>query len=166
LKELVCKDSRQTISENSGVITIPQECMVETPTKQIHASKDRNSIQRHAFQVEMQQPDVTIPQHEIVHTNTWNWDNQTTRINDGELDDVLKEAVSASQEFSSTQLTVLIISAMVLLVMFILGGLVIFKKVHRESTGQRQSTQTQEAVYESVELSEILKASPKTNIDQ
>lgn len=155
-RELKCATYSKAIVPSVGVITIAPECVIETTTRRIYPNLEYTNIQKHGFHLNLEE-DKEIEMNEtkpIIHQNPFVTMDKTSNIQDGELDEVLKDAVNASQEFSSTQWTILSISIMITIVFLIIGILFVILYFKRTSS-VRLST-----VYETIAMDDLL---PKLN---
>lgn len=93
-KNLICPNSRSLINENAGIITIQNDCKIETPTTTITASKDLNSIQKHAFKFDLEDiPEITELQ---IKPKPVNIHFDDTPFDETSLNKVLTEAAEAT----------------------------------------------------------------------
>lgn len=151
-KELKCTTYSKTIQSKVGVITIAPDCVIDTPTRRILPNGERTTVQRHGFhmnfeadnETNIREPEIHVQQVPLVASD------RTARIHDDELEEVLKDAVSASQEFSSTQWIILAIAAMVTTAVMLTTGTWVFLIFH-----QRRNQDTETPVEETIPLEEI-----------
>lgn len=125
-KEMICEHHREEIEISAGIIDIPKDCVIDTPTKTIFASQNKNKIVRHAFHVEVND---TIDWTPGATSRRPEGSRKMKAVDDSSLDDTLKDAVSVSEAFNtwnwmSICITVAVAGAVVIMVIVLTVWLV------------------------------------------
>lgn len=95
---MICEHHREEIEISAGIIDIPKDCVIDTPTKTIFAGQNKNKIVRHAFHVEVND---TIDWTHDATSQRPEGSKKMKAVDDSSLDDTLKDAVSVSEAFNT-----------------------------------------------------------------
>lgn len=159
--EKICNNGRHTIKEQSGVIKLEDDCYIETKTTKIIASLDRNSVRKHGFHAILKEQTVDWTMNHMKVAPIKAGDTDMSRISDGALVDVLKDAVDASQEANTTDLTMYIVVAAITSVVTVV--LVIVGIIGWIRCTNRPGQPIKEEIYEAVTIDQITNSTNETN---
>lgn len=138
-KELICQHRRENIESSARIIAIPADCVIETPTKTIFAKQNKNIITRHAFHLEVNDTIDEIKHISLINETTPHASKvKQITIDDSGLDDVLKDAVSASQASNLWKWIALGMISTIVGIIVILGFTVYCLKRRSSTAGESQ----------------------------
>lgn len=152
-KELVCKNSRSIIKEQTGLIKLKKDCYVETKSHIIRASPDKVSQARHVFKIDVDEK-LKLDK-KMVQEKLFTYDLDATKIDENKVEDVLKEAVDTSQAFSFLESTAILIAVTVSSILAtVIVGFICYWKIFRNRPSEYTT--------ESLEMTQVGTTDPLT----
>jgi hypothetical protein len=119
-KELVCGETRRKIIERTGLIILNRTCIIETPTRIIRPAQDTSERTiRKAIVTEITTEEISIS---TIRPTSITTQNATIRIDDSDLDEVIKEADEIQNNWRRYKAEIIL----AIVVFLTLGGLVTY----------------------------------------